>query len=112
MNRLYSALALSTALSMGASIAVAQVENPLADERVRQAIAYAIDMETIVDTLFEGMAIPADSMIPNGPWHADGLDDYAYNPIAPVNCWRKPAGTGTMSSTLSTTTAISLPSTS
>ena len=80
MNRLYSALALSTALTMTAPIAFAQVENPLSDERVRQAIAYAIDMETIVDTLFEGMAVPADSMIPNGPWHADGLDDYAYNP--------------------------------
>lgn len=80
MKRTVSALALSTAVSLGALPAIAQTENPLADQRVRQAIAYAIDMETIVDTLFEGKAIVADSMIPNGFWKADGLNDYAYDP--------------------------------
>lgn len=75
------ALTLSTALSMAACPALAEIiENPLADERVRQAIAYAIDMETIVDTLFEGKAIVADSMMPNGPWKAPGLEDYEYDP--------------------------------
>ena len=29
---------------------------PLADVRVRQALAYAIDMDTIVDSIFEGKA--------------------------------------------------------
>ncbi len=80
MKRTLTALALSTALSVGALPALAESANPLSDERVRQAIAYAIDMETIVDTLFEGKAIVADSMIPNGFWKADGLNTYAYDP--------------------------------
>lgn len=54
--------------------------NPLSDLRVRQAIAYAIDMDTIAETLLEGMAIPADSRIPNGPFKAPGLNQYKYNP--------------------------------
>lgn len=82
MKRLLGGLAVSTALSLSAASTAAQdvIENPLADERVRQAIAYALDMETIVDTLFEGKAIVADSMIPNGAWKAPGLEDYAYDP--------------------------------
>lgn len=54
--------------------------NQLSDPRVRQAIAYAIDMDTIVDTLFEGKAIAADSMIPNGAFKAEGLNAYGYDP--------------------------------
>jgi peptide/nickel transport system substrate-binding protein len=54
--------------------------NPLSDLRVRQAIAYAIDMETIAETLFEGMVIVADSQIPNGSWKAPGLEKYNYDP--------------------------------
>ena len=54
--------------------------NPLSDVRVRQAIAYAIDMDTICATLLEGKAIPADSLTPNGDWKVKGLNNYAYNP--------------------------------
>ncbi len=54
--------------------------NPLSDLRVRQAIAYAIDMDTIAETLLEGMAIVADSQIPNGSWKAPGLAKYSYDP--------------------------------
>jgi len=54
--------------------------NPLSDFRIRQAIAYAIDMETIKDTLLEGKAEVANSMVPNGPWKSDGLNSYSYNP--------------------------------
>ncbi|MDY0287886.1 MAG: ABC transporter substrate-binding protein [Sphaerochaeta sp.] len=53
---------------------------PLADVRIRQALRYAIDMETIVDTIFEGKAQLAVSMTSPGSWLADGLNDYAYNP--------------------------------
>jgi peptide/nickel transport system substrate-binding protein len=69
-------------LSAGPNLATAQAINsePLSDPRVRQAIAYAIDMDTIVETLFEGKAIAADSMLPNGPFKPDGLNPYAYNP--------------------------------
>lgn len=54
--------------------------NPLSDVRVRQAIAYAIDMDTIVETLLEGKAIAADSQTPNGAWKVEGLNPYSYNP--------------------------------
>ncbi len=54
--------------------------NPLSDYRVRQAIDYAIDMDTIAETLLEGKAIVANSMVPDGPWKVPGLNDYKYNP--------------------------------
>lgn len=52
----------------------------LADYRVRQAIRYAIDMETICETLFSGAAVPADVLIPGAADKADGLNPYEYNP--------------------------------
>jgi peptide/nickel transport system substrate-binding protein len=54
--------------------------SPLSDIRVRQAIGYAIDMDAVCTSLFEGKAIPADSLIENGPWKATGLDRYKYDP--------------------------------
>lgn len=54
--------------------------NPLSDYRVRQAIAYAIDMDIIVETLLEGKAVAADSLVPNGPWKTTDLNAYIYNP--------------------------------
>ena len=54
--------------------------SPLADVRVRQAIAYAIDMDTICETIFEGSAIPADAMAPNGGSKVEGLNPYKYDP--------------------------------
>lgn len=55
-------------------------ETPLADVRVRQALAYAVDMETITDTIFEGLATPAISMTNYGPWQSSNLVKYSYNP--------------------------------
>ena len=55
-------------------------ETPLADIRVRQALAYAIDMGTITDTIFEGLATPALSMTNVGPWQSTNLVRYEYNP--------------------------------
>ena len=55
-------------------------KSPLADVKVRQAIAYAIDMDAIAENLFKGAAIPANSLTPNEPTKIDGLNDYAYNP--------------------------------
>ncbi|MCF1742213.1 ABC transporter substrate-binding protein [Paradevosia shaoguanensis] len=54
--------------------------NPLSDVRVRQAIAYAIDMDTIVDTLLEGKAIAAVGLLPNGPYKPNDLNPYKYDP--------------------------------
>ncbi|MBA7524844.1 hypothetical protein ES705_16989 [subsurface metagenome] len=55
-------------------------DNPLSDVRARQAVAYAIDMDTICATLFEGRALPANSLTPDGVWKISGLNNYAYNP--------------------------------
>lgn len=55
-------------------------KSPLADERVRQAIRYGIDMETICENLYAGTAIPANSLSPNGESKAEGLESYNYNP--------------------------------
>ncbi len=57
-----------------------QTTSPLADVRVRQAIAYAIDNVSICENIFEGAAQPADSLVPNIETKASGLNDYAYNP--------------------------------
>lgn len=54
-------------------------KSPLADEKVRQAIAYALDMDSILEGIFEGAALPANSLTPDGADKADGLNDYAYN---------------------------------
>ncbi|MGE4583070.1 MAG: ABC transporter substrate-binding protein [Sphaerochaeta sp.] len=54
--------------------------SPLADVRVRQAIAYAIDMQAIVDNLMSGKALVANSLTPNGDWKVPGLENYSYNP--------------------------------
>lgn len=79
MNKVLG-LATVSALAITAGAAYADRANQLSDQRVRQAIAYAIDMETIVDTIFEGKAIVADSMIPNGAYKAEGLNPYSYDP--------------------------------
>lgn len=54
--------------------------SPLADVRVRQAIAYAIDMDTICETLFQGAAVPANSLTPDANLKSDDLNDYKYDP--------------------------------
>jgi peptide/nickel transport system substrate-binding protein len=79
MKKTLLSAAMATAVLMAGTHAVAAV-NQLSDVRVRQAISYAIDMDTIVETLFEGKAIAADSMIPNGAFKAAGLNAYSYNP--------------------------------
>lgn len=79
MNK-FLGLAVAAAVQMTSTAALADRANQLSDERVRHAIAYAIDMDTIVETLFEGKAIAADSMIPNGGFKADGLNAYGYDP--------------------------------
>ncbi|GHT68341.1 hypothetical protein FACS1894110_15660 [Spirochaetia bacterium] len=66
--------------SSGAGTGGATNSNLLSDVRVRQAIAYAIDMDTICNTLLLGKAVPANSLTPNGDWKVGGLNDYKYDP--------------------------------
>ena len=54
--------------------------NPLSDVRVRQALAYAIDIDAIIEGLMGGNAVAATSLVPDGFWKAAGLAEYDYNP--------------------------------
>lgn len=65
----------------------AEVETPaepvadLNDARVRQAIAYAIDMDVIVEGLFEGKALATNSLTPpSDAMREENLMTYTYNP--------------------------------
>jgi peptide/nickel transport system substrate-binding protein len=83
MLKRLTGLALAAALQMaGTGYASAQATNSeaLSDVRVREAIAYAIDMDTIAATLLEGKAIVADSLLPNGPLKPAGLNPFSYDP--------------------------------
>ena len=51
---------------------------PWADKRVRQALNYAVDKESIADILFSGQAQPAASDLPFVEWF--GIDPYPYDP--------------------------------
>jgi len=83
MKKIASAALLAVfCLVLGAAPLAAQAgkTSPMADPRVRQAIAYAIDMKAIVDNLMSGKAIVANSMTPNGAWKVAGLNGYGYDP--------------------------------
>lgn len=55
-------------------------EAPLADKRVRQAIMYALDMDEILDGIFDGAAEKANSLTPDGVDKVHGLNNYDYDP--------------------------------
>ena len=74
-----AAFLLHTAL-FSPAYAQALNENPLSDVRVRQALAYAIDMPTIIETIFEGNAVKAVGLLPNGPFKNPDLNPYDYDP--------------------------------
>lgn len=73
------ALLLQTS-SLSGAFAQALNNNPLSDVRVRQALAYAIDKQLIVDSVFGGYAIAADGLLPNGPFKSANLNAYPYDP--------------------------------
>jgi peptide/nickel transport system substrate-binding protein len=53
----------------------------LKDVRVRQAIAYAIDRESMIHFLWRDMAKPADSILPAAHWAFNpGVRKYAHDP--------------------------------
>ncbi len=54
---------------------------PVDDERVRQAIAYGIDLEKLVQGVYEGLGTVATSSLPPTVFgYADDIDQYPYNP--------------------------------
>lgn len=56
-------------------------ESPkLADKRVRQALAYAIDRPAICESLYSGLCKPYNSYMESSTWLAPDLNAYEYNP--------------------------------
>jgi peptide/nickel transport system substrate-binding protein len=53
---------------------------PLDNARVRQAIAYAVDRQSIVRDLMLGQARVANSILPDSSWAYDPGQQYAYDP--------------------------------
>ena len=88
MKKLFTLLlTLCVVLSFGMTIVSAEgvggtaYPNPLQDVRVRQALWYAIDMDAIVEALWNNTVTAAHkSLVPEGFWQADGLTEYTYNP--------------------------------
>ncbi len=67
---------LMSSTAIGGVVAQPINDNQLSDPRVRQAIAYAIDMDTIAETIFEGAAVPAIGLLPDGPNKPTDLNPY------------------------------------
>lgn len=81
--RILKAAAVALLLQTGiSSVVQAQAlnNNPLSDVRIRQAIAYAVDRNLITESVFAGFAVPADGLLPNGPFKSPNLDKYPYDP--------------------------------
>jgi peptide/nickel transport system substrate-binding protein len=57
-------------------------EAPLSDVRLRQALAYAIDREALVDTALRGYGIPGSPGLyaPDNQWYNPDQEQYAYDP--------------------------------
>lgn len=62
-------------------IGLNQLDPALSDLRVRQALAYALDKQTIVDTVYGETATVADDIFPDNHWsHNPDVTKYEYNP--------------------------------
>ena len=70
----------TTAAAEEAAVSCQELGTPLADLRVRQALAYAIDMDAIVDSLFDGKAEKAISFTSPGDWLNADIPVYSYDP--------------------------------
>lgn len=63
-------------------IGLNQLVDSLSDLRVRQALSYALDKQTIIDTVYgEGNAYVCDDVFPTNHWsHSENVTVYEYNP--------------------------------
>lgn len=64
------------------SISLNHAREYLQDKRLRQAMMYAIDRQSIADQIYKGMAVVRNSPIFGPDWMGvpKGLNEYAYNP--------------------------------
>jgi len=60
---------------------ITELESPLQDKRVRQALNYAVDIETIVAALLQGITVPASQAAARGTFGYDpSLKPYPHDP--------------------------------
>ncbi|RME81580.1 MAG: ABC transporter substrate-binding protein [Zetaproteobacteria bacterium] len=55
---------------------------PLSDRRVRQALAMAIDRKALIEGLFGGLPVPAETILPPEHWAGVELPPYPFDPDA------------------------------
>jgi ABC-type dipeptide transport system, periplasmic component len=71
----------STAFALFAADRAGEEIPALADVRVRQAMSYAIDRETIAETIELGYGNPTDQIfLEDSPYYLEGRNDYSYDP--------------------------------
>jgi peptide/nickel transport system substrate-binding protein len=56
---------------LGGTVMMNQRDASMADPRVRQAVAYAIDADAINNRVYEGKGIPSKDLFPSGTLHGD-----------------------------------------
>jgi len=56
------------------------VDKPTMDARVRQAMNYAVDVDTIIDALFDGFAEPASGYVASGELGYGVVEPFGYDP--------------------------------
>jgi len=61
-------------------LAMHQNQKPFDDVRVRQAVAYAIDRQAIVDAFYAGQATAAEDILPDSLWGHPTEGGYPYDP--------------------------------
>lgn len=62
-------------------IGLNQLDPALSDLRVRQALAHALDKQTILDTVYGDTAYVCDDVFPSNHWsHSENVAVYEYNP--------------------------------
>ncbi|MBR2571339.1 MAG: hypothetical protein IKE30_04345, partial [Clostridia bacterium] len=63
-------------------IGFSMLNETLSDLRVRQALAYGIDKQTVIDTVYgNGLAYVSDDIFPANHWsHSENVTVYEYNP--------------------------------
>ena len=73
-----------TTPKVGMTYLVLNADNEyLKDVNVRKAIGMAIDVDMIIDTIFNGDAVRENGIIPTGIWgHNDALEGFSYDPDA------------------------------
>ncbi len=70
------------AYSWAAKMTINHQKEPLSQKEFRQAMAYAIDRQALVDVTQRGHGIPGSPglMAPDNPWYNPDIEQYAYNP--------------------------------